>query len=83
MKIDEALQHADQWTEGHTFYEGMQGWRIVCAVLAAEVRRLRNALEQAEMDVGVLRLALNSKDAALAQTTIERIRAAIGEGSGK
>lgn len=41
MKLEEALQFADQWTEGHTFYEGLQGWRVVCAVLAAEVRRLR------------------------------------------
>lgn len=41
MKTEEALQYADQWSEGHTFYEGSQGWRFVCAVLAAEVRRLR------------------------------------------
>ena len=41
MKLEEALQWADQWTEGQTFYEGMQGWRVVCAVLAAEVRRLQ------------------------------------------
>lgn len=42
MKLEEALQWADQWTEGQTFYEGMQGWRVVCAVLAAEVRRLQS-----------------------------------------
>ena len=41
MQIEQALQFADQWSEGHTFYEGSQGWRVVCAVLAAEVRRLR------------------------------------------
>lgn len=41
MDVNEALQWADQWTEGHTFYEGMQGWRVVCATLAAEVRRLQ------------------------------------------
>lgn len=41
MDVNEALQWADQWTEGQTFYEGMQGWRVVCAVLAAEVRRLQ------------------------------------------
>src|SRR5574343_1960099 len=41
MKLEEALNYADEWTNGHTFYEGMQGWRVVCAVLAAEVRRLR------------------------------------------
>ena len=41
MKIEEALQYADQWSEGHTFHEGSQGWRAVCATLAAEVRRLQ------------------------------------------
>lgn len=41
MDVNEALQWAGQWTEGQTFYEGMQGWRVVCAVLAAEVRRLQ------------------------------------------
>lgn len=46
MDVNEALQWADQWTEGHTFYEGMQGWRVVCATLAAEVRRQRENLTQ-------------------------------------
>ena len=41
MKIEEALNYADEWAKSQTFYEGMQGWRVVCAVLAAEVRRLR------------------------------------------
>lgn len=49
MDINEALQWADQWTEGQTFYEGMQGWRVVCAVLAAEVRRLQ-AVHQPSLD---------------------------------
>lgn len=43
MKIEEALQYADQWADGHTFHDGSQGWRVVCATLAAEVRRLRAA----------------------------------------
>lgn len=43
MKIEEALQYADQWSEGHTFHEWSLGWRFVCATLAAEVRRLRAA----------------------------------------
>lgn len=43
MKTEEALQYADQWADGHTFHEGSQGWRVVCATLAAEVRRLRAA----------------------------------------
>lgn len=42
MTVDEALTHADEWTKGQTFYPGAQGWRVVCAVLAAEVRRLRD-----------------------------------------
>jgi len=41
MEVGTALKFADEWTEGHTFYEGMAGWRVVCATLAAEVRRLR------------------------------------------
>lgn len=45
MTIDEALQHADEWTKGATFHEGQMGWRPAVAVLAAEVRRLREALE--------------------------------------
>ena len=40
MDIEEALKNADEWTEGHTFYEGQGGWRIAIATLAAEVRRL-------------------------------------------
>ena len=42
MTVDEALQYADEWAKGQTFYEGMQGWRVVCATLADEVRRLRD-----------------------------------------
>lgn len=41
MKVDEALTHADEWIKGVTLYEGAQGWHVVCATLAAEVRRLR------------------------------------------
>jgi hypothetical protein len=43
MTIDEALEFADEWVQGMTFHEESQGWRVVCAVLAAEVRRLRDA----------------------------------------
>lgn len=46
MNLQEALDFADEWTKGHTFYEGLQGWRVVCATLATEVRRL-----QAERDI--------------------------------
>jgi hypothetical protein len=27
--------------QGMSFYEGSQGWRVVCMVLASEVRQLR------------------------------------------
>jgi hypothetical protein len=40
MTVDEALEFADEWMQGMSFYEGSQGWRVVCAILAAEVRRL-------------------------------------------
>ena len=47
MTIDEALKFADEWTRGVTIYPGAQGWRVVCMLLADEVRRLRsNALAQ-------------------------------------
>jgi len=41
MTIDEALEFADEWSRGMTIYEGSQGWRVVCMLLAEEVRRLR------------------------------------------
>lgn len=41
MTLDEALAFADEWASGLTLYPGAQGWRVVCLLLAAEVRRLR------------------------------------------
>jgi hypothetical protein len=41
MKIDEALSFADEWSRGQTLHEDSQGWRVVCMLLAQEVRRLR------------------------------------------
>jgi len=41
MSISEALEFADEWTRGLTIYPGLQGWRVVCMVLAQEVRSLR------------------------------------------
>ena len=41
MTIDECLEFADEWAKGCTFHEGSQGWRVVCMLLANEVRRLR------------------------------------------
>jgi hypothetical protein len=40
MTVDEALEFADEWAQEMTFHEDSQGWRVVCAVLALEVRRL-------------------------------------------
>ena len=39
MTIDEALEFADEWSRDLTLYEGAQGWRVVCMLLAEEVRR--------------------------------------------
>jgi len=41
MPVEEALANADEWIKGVTQYVGATGWRIACAALAAEVRRLR------------------------------------------
>ncbi len=41
MTIDEALAFSDEWVRGMTLHEGSQGWRIVCMILADEVRRFR------------------------------------------
>lgn len=42
MTIDECLEFADEWSRGITIHEGSQGWRVVCMLLANEVRRLRS-----------------------------------------
>jgi hypothetical protein len=41
MTIDEALEFADEWIRGMTIHEGSQGWRVVCMLLAEEVRMRR------------------------------------------
>ena len=41
MTTDEAIAFADEWADGMTFHEGSQGWRVVCKLLADEVRRYR------------------------------------------
>ncbi len=47
MTIDEALEFSDEWIRGVTLHEGSQGWRVVCMLLAEEVRRLRDAGNEA------------------------------------
>lgn len=39
MTLAEALAFADEWSRGMTIHEGSMGWRIVCLLLAEEVRR--------------------------------------------
>ena len=41
MTIEDALNFADEWSRGMTFHEDSQGWRVVCMLLAEEVRKLR------------------------------------------
>lgn len=39
MTVEEALAFSDEWIRGVTLHEGSQGWRVVCWILAEEVRR--------------------------------------------
>ncbi len=41
MTIGEALAFADEWGKGLTVHEDTQGWRVVCMILADEVRKAR------------------------------------------
>jgi hypothetical protein len=41
MTIDEAIAFADEWSRGLTIHEDSQGWRVVCILLADEVRNLQ------------------------------------------
>ena len=43
MTVEQAIQHAREWQQGLTVYQGAQGWRIVCMVLADAVERLTSA----------------------------------------
>lgn len=44
MTIDECLAFADKWSRGMTIHAGSQGWRVVCMLLAEEVRVMRQSL---------------------------------------
>lgn len=48
MTIDECLAFADEWSRGVTLYPGAQGWRVVCMLLAEEVRAMREKVTQLE-----------------------------------
>lgn len=41
MTIDECIAFADEWSRGMTYHEDSRGWRVVCMLLAEEVRRLQ------------------------------------------
>lgn len=41
MTIEEALEFSDTWIRGMTIHEDSQGWRVVCMILAEEVRKMR------------------------------------------
>lgn len=41
ITIDECLEYADSWGKNISIYETYAGWRVVCLLLAEEVRRLR------------------------------------------
>jgi hypothetical protein len=41
MTVAEALEIADACVQGVALHEGSKGWRVVCMVLASEVRRIR------------------------------------------
>lgn len=49
MTIDECLEFADEWVRGMTYHEGSQGWRVVCMLLAEEVRKMRSEGEAVQM----------------------------------
>ena len=46
MTVDDALAYADEWNRGKTFHADSEGWRVVCLILAEEVRRLREAMDR-------------------------------------
>ena len=41
MTIDECLEYADEQSIGMSIYADSNGWRVVCMLLAEEVRKLR------------------------------------------
>jgi hypothetical protein len=74
MTFDEALEFADELTQGMSFHEGSQGWRVVCAILADEVRRLNGESKDSLEDANRLKkenLVLNLQLLNIEQDFIE------------
>ena len=46
MTIDECLEFSDEWSKGLTLHEDSTGWRVVCMLLAEEVRSHRHNAEE-------------------------------------
>lgn len=81
MPIDEALGYADEWIQGVTLYKGAQGWRVVCARLAAEVRRLRYHLGELgkAADAAAMVIATVEAEDTTEEEGLQRIMDAIGQ----
>lgn len=60
MTIDDAIAFAKEWSRGVPVDGSVQGWRVVCAVLATEIDRLR--AQQAPGDRGPWRAVPNASD---------------------
>ena len=73
MTIDQAIAFADEWSDGMTFLAGSQGWRVVCRLLADEVRRQRESLGAWIFNAEAQRDMLDS-----ARSDLDVIRHALG-----
>lgn len=83
MTVDDALERADDWTQGLTLHPLSDGLRVGILVLATEVRRLRAEVEPLKSDFDtymrianeeVNRAAALEKDAARYRFLAERCR---------
>lgn len=79
MPVDEALAHADEWIKGVTVYPGLQGWRVACATLATEVRRLRGEVRVLRGSHGWLSREKERLESAIKRTLDENGHLADGD----
>lgn len=81
MTIDECLAFADEWSRGMTYHTGSQGWRVVCMLLAEEVREMRAELDEQcrLLGMGASREARLMAQLAESQARELRLREAIAE----